>query len=251
VPRYLGSNPFSQSYRRMENNGAHDRPLQYVADDPDLPLVQEIRNGNTSAFEELVKRYDRRLYRIAQNIVHNHEDAQDVVQEALFRAFTKLTLFQGKSKFSTWLIRIVLNQALMKTRRVRRTFVSIDHNSYEGEEHVPREIVDWAPNPEAAYRNSELRTILQLSLRKLGQRLRAVFVLRDIEGLSIEEAADALDLTPATVKTRTLRARLRLREELSRYFNRRDRPSQGLNESAIMPASSDARLRQVAAVDLA
>jgi RNA polymerase sigma-70 factor, ECF subfamily len=145
----------------------NDRPLQYVADDPDLPLVQEIRNGNTSAFEELVKRYDRRLYRIALNIVHNHEDAQDVVQEALFKAFSKLTLFQGKSKFSTWLIRIVLNQALMKTRRVRRTFLSIDHNSYEGEEHVPREIVDWAPNPEAAYRNSELRTILQLSLRKL------------------------------------------------------------------------------------
>jgi RNA polymerase sigma-70 factor, ECF subfamily len=227
-----------------------DRSLQYVEDDPDLPLVHEIRNGNTSAFEELVKRYDRRLYRIAQNIVHNHEDAQDVVQEALLRAFTKLKLFQGKSTFSTWLIRIVLNQALMKTRRVKRTFVSIDHNSYEGEERAPREIVDWAPNPEAAYRNSELRTILQLSLRKLGEELRTVFVLRDIEGLSIEETADALDLTPATVKTRTLRARLRLREELSQYFNRPDRPSEGLHESAIMPNSSDARLRQMAAVDL-
>jgi RNA polymerase sigma-70 factor, ECF subfamily len=229
----------------------NERPLQYVADDPDLPLVQEIRNGNTSAFEELVKRYDRRLYRIAQNIVHNHEDAQDVVQEALFRAFRKLDLFQGKSKFSTWLIRIVLNQALMKTRRIHRAVVSIDHNSHEGEDRAPREIVDWAPNPEMAYTNSELRTILEKSLRKLGEALRAVFVLRDIEGLSIQEVADALDLTQAAVKTRTLRARLRLREELSPYFNRRGHPSEDLDESGVMPVSGDARLRNPAALELA
>jgi RNA polymerase sigma-70 factor (ECF subfamily) len=85
-----------EGWRTMAHN---ERPLKNIEDDPDLPLVQEIRKGNTSAFEELVKRYDRRLYRIAQSIVHHHEDAQDVVQEALFRVFRKLESFQGKSKF--------------------------------------------------------------------------------------------------------------------------------------------------------
>jgi RNA polymerase sigma-70 factor (ECF subfamily) len=144
----------------------------------------------------------------------------------------------------------VLNQALMKARRVHRTFVSIDYNSYEGEERPPFEIADWAPNPEMVFGNAELRKILELSLSKLGEGLRSVFVLRDIEGLSIEEVADALDLTPAAVKTRTLRARLQLREELSRYFNRRADASEKLHESPSMPASGDAHFRYLATVEL-
>lgn len=212
----------------------NDSPLHGDQNDPDLPLVQEIRSGNTAAFGELVKRYDRRMYRIARNIVQNSEDAEDVVQEALLKVFRKLELFQGKSKFSTWLTRIVMNQALMKTRRVRKTFVSIDDSPYEDEERSPREIVDWAPNPEMAYSNSELRKILELSLRKLGEAQRTVFILRDIEGLSIDEVAETLDLTPAAVKTRTMRARLRLREELSRHFKSLGRSP----EKAVQPGTT-------------
>lgn len=220
----------------------HDPPLHRDNDDPDLPLIEAVRSGNTAAFEELVKRYDRRLFRIALNIVQNIEDAEDVVQEALLKAFRKLELFHGKSKFSTWLTRIVMNQALMKIRCARKTFVSIDDNSHEGEERPPLEIVDWAPNPEMAYSNSELRKILELSLRQLGEAHRTVFILRDIEGLSIHEVAETLDLTAEAVKTRTMRARLRLREELSRHFKHLGRSSEKVAQPSNTSVCGDASL---------
>lgn len=188
--------------------------------DPDLHLVHAAREGSTSAFEELVKRYDRQLFRIAQTIVRQREDAQDVVQEALFKAFKKLRQFQGKSKFSTWLIRITVNQSLMKVPRESGKWISIDQNSHLEVDAFPREIVDWAPDPEMLYRNAELRRILEESLQNLEPGLRAVFLLRDVEGLSIQEVAQALTLTQSAVKTRTRRARLRLRDRLSRYFRK-------------------------------
>ena len=216
-----------------------------LEDDPDLPLVQETRSGNIAAFEELVKRYDRRLLRLAHNIVHNHEDAQEVVQDAFITAFTKLELFKGKSRFSTWLIRIVVNRALTKARGSRRAFVSLDDTSDENENRGRLEIADWAPDPEMAYSNSELRTILDRSLRKLGRAQRAVFILRDIEGLSIEEVAQALDLTHSAVKIRTMRARLRLRNELSRYFKRRGRRSKEVAGGFTTIPRYDASLAQL------
>jgi len=186
----------------------------------DLDLVHATQNGDVSAFEQLVKRYDRKLLRIAQHVTHNLEDAQDVVQEAFLKAFQHLDQFRGESKFSTWLIRITINQSFMKLRKqgtVRE--VSLDRDFEADEDMLPMEVVDWAPNPEQLYGSSELRDILVKALRELRSSLRPVFVLRDIEGLSIEQTAEVLNLSRATVKARLWRARLQLRERLNGYFS--------------------------------
>jgi RNA polymerase sigma-70 factor (ECF subfamily) len=186
----------------------------------DLALVHASKRGDVAAFEELVKRYDRKLLRIAQHLTHNREDAEDVVQEAFLKAFQHLSQFQENSKFSTWLIRIALNQSLMKLRKRRSTReVSIDKDFQSEADNVPIDVADWAPNPEELYSAAELREILRTTLGELGPGLRVVFILRDIEGLSLEQTADALDLSLSAVKARSWRARLQLRERLSRYFN--------------------------------
>jgi len=191
-----------------------------VASD-DLELVHASKEGDVSAFEQLVWRYDRKLLRIAQHVTHNREDSQDAVQEAFFKAFQHLGDFREDSQFSTWLIRIAVNQALMKLRKRRTTKeVSLDEDFQADENMFPRKIADWAPNPEELYRASELRDILIKTLEELRPILRTVFVLRDIEGLSIDQTAEVLDLTHATVKARLWRARLQLRELLSEYFSK-------------------------------
>jgi RNA polymerase sigma-70 factor, ECF subfamily len=193
----------------------------YTAASDDLDLVRATQNGNVSAFEQLVKRYDRRLLRIAQHITHNLEDAQDVVQEAFLKAFQHLDQFRGESKFSTWLIRITINQSFMKLRKQGTAReVSLDRDFEADEDMLPTEVVDWAPNPEQLYGASELRDILVEALQELRPSLRPVFVLRDIEGLSIEQTAEVLNLSRATVKARLWRARLQLREWLNKYFNK-------------------------------
>src|SRR5579872_5732703 len=183
----------------------------------EVELVHAAKTGDVAAFDELVKRYDRQLYRVAQHITRNHEDAQDAVQEAFLKAYENLGGFEEKSKFSTWLVRIAINQALMKLRRHKAAMmVSIDDEAEE--QSAPVEIADWRPNPERQYKASELRRILSGALDKLSHNLRIVFVLRDIEGLSVEETAHVLDVSMAAIKTRLLRARLQLREHLTRYF---------------------------------
>src|ERR1700681_727048 len=116
----------------------------------DLDLVHASKNGDVAAFEQLVKRYDRKLFRIAQHITHNREDSEDAVQEAFLKAFQHLGEFREDSKFSTWLIRITLNQALMKLRkqRCRIREVSLEENFQANDEKLPMEVIDWAPNPE-------------------------------------------------------------------------------------------------------
>jgi RNA polymerase sigma-70 factor (ECF subfamily) len=194
----------------------------------DLDVVRATQNGDVSAFEQLVKRYDRKLLRIAQHITHNLEDAQDVVQEAFLRAFQHLDQFRGESKFSTWLIRITINQSFMKLRKqgtVGRE-VSLDRDFETDEDMLPMEVTDWAPNPEQLYGESELRDILIKTLQELRPSLRPVFVLRDIEGLSIEQTAEVLNVSRATVKARLWRARLQLREYLSRHFKKPTGPTE-------------------------
>jgi len=187
----------------------------------DLDLVHAAQDGDVSAFEQLVERYDRRLLRIAEHITHNREDSQDVVQEACLKAFQHLGDFREDSRFLTWLIRITVNQALMKLRKWRTTKeVSLDENFQAEGDMLPREVADWTPNPEELYRASELRDILIKALGELRPILRTVFVLRDMEGLSIDQTADVLQLTPAAVKARLWRARLQLRELLNRYFGK-------------------------------
>ncbi len=187
--------------------------------DQDLALVHACKSGNAAAFEELVKRYDTKLFRIAQHIIHNREDAQDAVQEAFLKVFRKLTQFQENSKFSTWLTRITVNESLMKLRKQRHNKEFSIDNNFESEDHsLTSELADWARNPEELYRGFELRNILRSELQELQPGLRVVFVLRDIEGLSTEETAEVLESTPVAVKARLWRARLKLRERLSKYF---------------------------------
>ena len=187
----------------------------------DLALVHASKKGDVSAFEELVKRYDRKLFRIAQHLTYNREDAQDVVQEAFLKAFQHLGQFREDAKFSTWLIRIVMNQSLMTLRkRGPLKAVSIDQDFQSEDGNLPIEVEDWSPNPEELYRAAELREILRNTLQKLVPGLRVVFVLRDIEGLSLDETAETLELSVAAVKARSFRARLQLRERLSKYFNK-------------------------------
>jgi RNA polymerase sigma-70 factor (ECF subfamily) len=198
-----------------------------VASD-DLDLVHASKNGDVGAFEQLVRRYDRKLLRIAQNVIHNREDSEDAVQEAFFKAFQNLAQFREDSQFSTWLISITVNQSLMKLRKQRATReVSLDEDFQADGDLLAMEVTDWAPNPEQLYRASELRDILVKTLRGLRPVLRTVFVLRDIERLSINQTAVVLNVSHAAVKARLWRARLQLRERLSKYFSKQTKSTQG------------------------
>ena len=187
----------------------------------ELALVQAAKQGDVGAFEQLVKRYDRNIFRIAQHITQNREDAEDVVQDAFSKAYENLDQFQGNSKFYTWLVRIAVNESLMKLRR-RKTSktVSMDEDVETEEGSMPREFADWSPNPEQQYGQSELGDILRKTIQGLPTSFRTVFVLRDVEGLSTEETAEMLNLSVPAVKSRLLRARLQLRERLNRYFKK-------------------------------
>jgi RNA polymerase sigma-70 factor (ECF subfamily) len=186
-------------------------------------LVEAARSGDIKAFESLVRRYDRNVFRIAQHITQNREDAEDVVQDAFLKAYQNLGQFQGQSKFYTWLVRIAVNEALMRLRRRRpERMISIDEDVRTEDDSMPREIADWSPNPEQQYTQAELKDILGKTIQGLPPSFRTVFVLRDVEGLSTEETASALELSVPAVKSRLLRARLQLRERLNKYFKRRD-----------------------------
>jgi RNA polymerase sigma-70 factor (ECF subfamily) len=190
--------------------------------DDDIALVRAAKEGDINAFDELVKRHERRIFRIAQNLLHNREDAQDVTQEAFLKAFQKLQQFQERSKFSTWLGRITINEALGKLRKEPVQWRSIDDEFHDNDA-LPVEIADWAPNPEALYSASELNGILERNLERLKPGLRIVFLLRDVGGLSLEETAQSLGLSVAAVKARSWRGRLQLREWLNHYFQKSQR----------------------------
>ena len=185
-------------------------------------LVAEARAGNTEAFSTLVRQYDRYIYRLALNITGNAEDAEDVLQEALLKAYTKLDTFHGESRFYTWLVRVAVNEALMKLRkRGTEKTVSLDE-PIEGDDKdlIPREVEDWADDPEQRYGKLELQKILKETVDKLEPQFRTVFVLRDIEDLSTEETAKLMGLSVPAVKSRLLRARLKARNLLSQYFKK-------------------------------
>jgi RNA polymerase sigma-70 factor, ECF subfamily len=187
----------------------------------ELALVQAAREGDMSAFEQLIKLYDRNVFRIAQHITQNREDAEDVVQDAFLKAYKNLDKFQGNSKFYTWLVRIAVNEALMRLRKRKSDkTVSMDEDVETEDGSMPREVADWSPDPEHQYRQAELNDILGKTIQGLPTSFRTVFVLRDVEGLSTEETAEMLGLSVPAVKSRLLRARLQLRERLSRYFKK-------------------------------
>ncbi|MDR3722077.1 MAG: sigma-70 family RNA polymerase sigma factor [Candidatus Acidoferrales bacterium] len=192
-------------------------PSQVVKDD-ESALVAAAKAGDISAFETLVGRYERKIFRLTQNITQNREDAEDAMQEAFLKAFEHLQSFEGNSRFYTWLVRIAVNQALMKLRKRRPNVVSLDEEIDTGEDLVPREVEDWGPSPADRYAQTELSEILTKVIGELDPPFRIVFQLRDIEELSTEETADALGLSVPAVKSRLLRARLKLRQTLNQYF---------------------------------
>ena len=185
-------------------------------------LVAQAKAGDQNAFSELVQRYERKIYRLAKNITRNDEDAEDVLQDAFLKAYTHLDNFKGDSKFYTWIVRIAVNEALMRLRK-RKTdrTVPLDEPVELGEETVTREIAVWEDNPEQRYSSEEWRHILDEAVDGLKPDFRTVFVLRDIEELSTEETAETLGISVPAVKSRLLRARLALREKLTRQFRRK------------------------------
>ena len=185
-------------------------------------VVAQAKAGDQNAFSELVNRYERKIYRLAKNITRNDEDAEDVLQDAFLKAYTHLDNFKGDSKFYTWIVRIAVNEALMRLRK-RKTdrSVPLDEPVELGEETVTREIAVWDDNPEQRYSQEEWRRILDEAVDGLKPDFRTVFVLRDIEELSTEETAETLGISVPAVKSRLLRARLALREKLTRQFKRK------------------------------
>jgi RNA polymerase sigma-70 factor (ECF subfamily) len=189
-----------------------------LAIEDELDLVIEAKNGSSSAVEQLVDRYEGRIFRMAQNITSNREDAEEVVQNVFLKAFRNLANFRGDSRFYTWLVRIAINESLMKVRGRRRQVISIDDMSENEDRTVLRQLRDWGPNPEEQYSQEEIRRILAMAIAELGSGCGIVFQLRDVEGLTTEETAQILNLSVSAVKTRLRRARLHLRESLNVYF---------------------------------
>lgn len=185
-------------------------------------LVERAQVGDSAAFTTLVEQYQRKIFRLAMNITQNTEDAEDVLQETFLKAYQHLDGFQRNSKFYTWIVRIAVNEALMKLRKRRGDkFVSLDEPLETGEEEVKREVAVWEGNPEDRYSQEEIRKILDEAVESLKPDFRTVFALRDIEELSTEETAEALGISVPAVKSRLLRARLALREKLTRQFKRK------------------------------
>jgi RNA polymerase sigma-70 factor, ECF subfamily len=203
-------------------SAGNPKPLaSTIVRDDEAQLVSAAKAGNTAAFEELVNRYERKIFRLGMNITQNREDAEDVMQDAFLKSYQNLDRFQGESRFYTWLVRIAVNEALMKLRKRRPGQVSLDEPlTDEGDDSVFREIEDWGPSPEKRFAQTELNDILNSVIAELDPIFRVVFLLRDVEGLSTEETGQILGISSAAVKSRLLRARLKLRQKLNKYFRR-------------------------------
>lgn len=187
-----------------------------VSDDPDFEIVTRVQNGETEAFEELVRKHGRRVYRSLLGILASPEEAEDALQDAFLKAFQHLPTFERRSRFSTWLVRIAINTGLQRIRS-RKEFDSLDE---ENEEFRPRNIQAWTDTPEEFYSREELRRLVEKEVMKLPVKYRVALMLRDLEELSTEEAAATLGLSIPGLKARVLRGRLMLRESMVPYFSK-------------------------------
>jgi len=193
-----------------------ERPAE-ASSDSEQSLVVRICNGDSSLFAELVKPYERRVYATALALLRNDADAQDVAQEAILKAFANLRQFRGESRFSTWLIQITVNEARMRQRKQHAELFEpmVEAKDKDEEEaYTPRDFADWREIPSEALERSEIRALLAKALASLAQKYREVFLLRDVQHMSIEETGKVLNISIASVKTRLLRARLMLRDIL-------------------------------------
>jgi RNA polymerase sigma-70 factor, ECF subfamily len=184
----------------------------------DAKLARRIAQRDERAFEALMRRHNRMLYRLARSILKNEADAEDAVQEAYLAAYRNITSFRGGSRLSTWLGRIVINEALARLRKQKHAAVVVSFATAEpGEPRIEEGdmVDDRSQQPEAAAMRTELRRLLERKIDELPAQFRTVFMLRDVEELSVEEAAECLDVPAATVRTRAFRARALLRASLA------------------------------------
>ncbi|RMF33105.1 MAG: sigma-70 family RNA polymerase sigma factor [Chloroflexi bacterium] len=206
----------------------HPRPTasKEVTDYPEdeAALLSRLRAGDRAAFAYLVEVHSPHVYRVALKLLGDEQEAEEVLQETFLNAFEKIGQFEGRARLGTWLYRIATNLALMRLRKRRPLTVPLDE-PFEGGDggEMPRELLDWSRLPEEELLSAEARAEMDAAIAALPETLRSVFVLRDIEGLSIRETADVLGLSVPAVKSRLLRARLALRKRLSDYFAERVR----------------------------
>jgi len=181
--------------------------------------LEALKTGNRAEFARLVDAYSSPIYRLGLRMLGNAQDAEDVLQNTFLNALTHLSTFEGRSSLSTWLFRIAANEALMLIRK-KKPEINLEDAPPDGdaEDLKPTQFVDWSALPEDQLLSGEGKKVLDQAIQNLPESMRIVFLLRDMEGLSIKETADALKLTETNVKTRLLRARLFLREQLSTYY---------------------------------
>jgi RNA polymerase sigma-70 factor (ECF subfamily) len=184
--------------------------------------LQALKAGDRAEFARLVDAFSTQIYRLALKMLGDEQDAEDVLQNTFMKALQSIKKFEGRSSLSTWLYRIAVNESLMTLRRQKPTIsVAMDYESDDDEIQHPTQFTDWCCLPEDELLSTESKGYLDEAIRRLPEKLQVVFLLRDIEGLSIRETSEALDLTETAVKTRLLRARLNLREQLSTYYGER------------------------------
>jgi RNA polymerase sigma-70 factor (ECF subfamily) len=184
--------------------------------------LDALQAGDRAEFARMVDAYSTQIYRLALKMLADEQDAEDVLQNTFMKALQSIENFEGRSSLSTWLYRIAVNEALMMLRRHKPTVsVAMDYEDDEAELQHPTQFTDWCCLPEEDLLSAESKKHLDKAIQRLPEKLRVVFLLRDVEGLSIRETSEALDLTETAVKTRLLRARLNLREQLSSYFEER------------------------------
>jgi RNA polymerase sigma-70 factor (ECF subfamily) len=181
--------------------------------------LEALKAGDRTEFARLVEKYSPLIYRLGLKMLGNSQDAEDILQETFIKAFRYLQSFDGRASISTWLYRIATNEALMLLRRKQPEMVSVEEPvDVEGQEQEPLQIMDWCCIPEDELMSAEGREVMDQAVDHLPASLRVVFILRDLDGLSTRETAEALDLSETAVKTRLSRARFQLREELSYYY---------------------------------
>jgi RNA polymerase sigma-70 factor, ECF subfamily len=190
------------------------KPGENVAE---LALIERVCAGDKAAFYGLVRPYERAVYVSAFSILQNEADAEEVAQETILKAFTHLKSFRRESKFSTWLIQIAVNESRMRLRKNRKHLYESIEDGADSEEgdYIPKDFADWREIPSEELERGRLKKALQAAIAGLRPKYREVFVLRDVEEMSIAETAKALGITEAAVKTRLLRARLQMRDALA------------------------------------
>jgi RNA polymerase sigma-70 factor (ECF subfamily) len=210
------SNAVVANFGATNRAEAPGRPLDPKAA-RDRELMQRVLAGQTDLFYELIRPYERGVFLTAASILRNDADAEEAAQEAILKAYKHLARFRQESKFSTWLIQIVVNEARMKLRKDRRhLYESFDNGQQTDDgDYIPTDFADWREIPSQALEQSELREALNKALKSLSEKYRTVLILRDVQQMSIAETAKMLGISEENVKTRTSRARLQMRDLLA------------------------------------